>query len=585
MAGSFQFSRNPNRASEIAWRPWGRQAFAEAVEEDRPIFLNLTASWCHFCHRMDETTFSAPAVIRLLNDRLVPIRADADRLPHVRDRYIAGGWPTNAFLTPAGEVLWSGTSVAPERLIAVAEQVLGAWEVRRDSLLEEIDRRRKALSAARSRRGTYGLVRREAADDVLTVLQDGFDPRNGGFGGEPKFPPGEAIELLYLQGSRAGNHDWVEMADRTLDGILAGELFDAVEGGFFRYALQPDWTEPRYEKLLATNAELLQAYSLGARVRGRTDWGEIVERVVEWVEQTLALETGLWAGSQEAEPAYYAGDAAQRKSRSAPRVDATLYTDANAAWIRALANAGGALGQSAWIERAAGALDSLLARMTASDGTLCHFQEVDGEPTMGGLATDLLETALACAALAQATGEARFLDQARALVRSMEDRLWASDGGFLDFAEEGDPLGALRYGDRPFDINSGAARLLVDLGLATGERKYRALAERVLAVLSPLAGRYGPAAAGFATAVEEFFDPPLRIFLVGSPEATASLREAALRLPLPERRVWTRREGGTVGSIHLDGAAAPAAFVCRGPSCSPPIPEPDGLAAAAGPAG
>lgn len=582
MADNLRFSPRPNRASEIRWQPWRKDAFAEAAAEDRPIFLNLTAGWCRFCQRMDEETYSAAPVIKVLNERVVPIRVDADRFPHVRDRYIAGGWPTNAFLTPEGEVLWSGTFIGPERFMVVAEQVLEAWEMRRSNLLDEIERRRRALSAARSRRGAYGLVRREAADDVLTVLQDGFDPRNGGFGGEPKFPAGEAIELLYIQALRTGNPDWLEMADRTLDGMLAGDLRDRVEGGFFRYALEADWTDPRHEKLLATNAELLQAYALGARVRQREDWAEVAEEIVGWVDSALALESGLWAGSQDADPEYYAADGDGRGAGDAPYVDPTVYTDANAAWVRALASAGGGLGRTDWVERAVAGLDVLLDRMATEDGGLHHFCEADGQPQLPGLATDVLEAALACVAVAQVSGEGRFLRRARELTRTMEERLWAEDGGgFLDFRDEGESLGALRYEDRPFDINAGAARLLVDLNLATGERKYRALAERVLAILSPLAGRYGPAAAGFATAVEEFFEPPVRVFLVGSPESTAALRRTALELRIPERRVWTLPEGGAVGSIGFDAAAAPAAFLCEGSSCSSPIADPEALAAAA----
>jgi uncharacterized protein len=106
---SFRFSPRPNRARDVNWRPWGAEAFAEAVATDKPILLNLTAVWCHWCHLMDETTYSEPDLIDLINENLIPVRVDADRHPHVQDRYIAGGWPTNAFLTPTGEVLWSGT--------------------------------------------------------------------------------------------------------------------------------------------------------------------------------------------------------------------------------------------------------------------------------------------------------------------------------------------------------------------------------------------------------------------------------------------------------------------------------------------
>src|SRR5687768_5299395 len=139
----FRFSPRPNRAGEIHWRTWGAPAFAEAAAAGRPVLLNLSAVWCHWCHLMDETTLSDPTIITLLNSELVPIRVDADRSPHVQDRYIAGGWPTNAFLTPTGEVLWAGTYLEPDEFRKVAESVLAAWGTRRAELETEIERRRR----------------------------------------------------------------------------------------------------------------------------------------------------------------------------------------------------------------------------------------------------------------------------------------------------------------------------------------------------------------------------------------------------------------------------------------------------------
>src|SRR5262245_58590044 len=187
MAQQFRFSPRPNRAHEIQWQPWGQEAFAMASAADRPILLGLTAVWCQWCQQMDETTYSDPILIDLINNSFVTIRVDADQHPHVHDRYIAGGWPTNAFLTPTGEVLWAGTYIPPEQFGAVAESVRSAWSERRAELAVEIERRRKALEAARGRVTAVGIVRREAADDVWSALLDSFDARNGGFGTQPKY--------------------------------------------------------------------------------------------------------------------------------------------------------------------------------------------------------------------------------------------------------------------------------------------------------------------------------------------------------------------------------------------------------------
>src|SRR5690606_28717195 len=131
------------------------------------------------------------------------------------------------------------------------------------------------------------------------------------------------------------NPDWTAMAEHTLDGMLAGELWDRERGGFYRYALAADWTEPRAEKLLEVNAALMRAYALGAKTRGRRDWRGVAEGAVEWVEATLRRPDGLYAGSvvAEAEP----GPA---RNGATPAVDPVTYTSSSALWIRALADAG-----------------------------------------------------------------------------------------------------------------------------------------------------------------------------------------------------------------------------------------------------
>lgn len=577
MADSFRFSPRPNRAADIHWYHWGSEAFDTAARTDRPVLLNLTAYWCAWCQRLDETTYSDPEVIELVNEAFVPVRVDGDKYPHVAERYIAGGWPTNAFLTPTGEVLWAGRYVEPEEFAAVARGVLTAWRERRDELQVEIDRRRRALEAARGRLVTVGLVRREAADDVVSAMFDAFDPRNGGFGSAPKFPLPDTIELLFVHTARLGDEQSRYMAEQTLDGMLAGELFDEVEGGFHRYALGPDWTVPRWEKPLEVNAGLLRAYALGAHLLERADWRGIAERVVEWVEGRLRLDDGLWGGSQAADEEYYLLDAADRAARTPPAVDPVVYTDLNAAWIRALAEAGGWLGRSDWIERAAGAFEVLVPAMTAPDGVLYHFREPGGEPMVPGLLVDLVEAARAAAALAQATGRESFLTTARGLARVLEENFWAEDGGFLDHAGSAGSVGALRYRERPFDRNAAVARFYLDLFSATGARSYRAVAERTLALLSPAAGRYGVAGAEFALAVEEFFEAPPRVVIVGGVEESRELREAALTLPVTSRRVWTMARGGRVGRISFPPTPAPVAYVCVDTTRSRPITDPADL--------
>jgi uncharacterized protein len=502
MSESFRYSPRPNDAARIQWQHWRKDAFDEASRTERPVLLNLVTAWCRSCQEMDETTYSDPGVIEMVNRDVVAVRVDGDRSPHVQERYIAGGWPTNALLAPTGEVFWSGAYVDGPELKRVIRGVVEAWRDRRGELELELQRRGRAMEAARSRRPTVGIVRREAADDVLTGAQELFDPRNGGFGDAPKFIHAEAIELLLSQAELLNNPDWTVMAERTLDGMLAGEIEDPVEGGFYHYALAPDWTRPQVEKLLAVNARTLSALAIGAARLGRDDWRAAAERTVAWVEGTLCSD-GLWVGSQFADPDYFAA-ATGRDAMTPPPVDDTAYASTCGMWIAALADAGRLLERADWVERAAAGLDTLVDTMAAPGDSLYHYRANGGEP-VSGLLVDLLHGARAAAAVAAAADRPDALGHARRFVSTMEATLWDEAGGFTDHRQSPDSLGALRFRDRPFEENSLAARLLLDLARRTGERSYRGMAERVLAVLSPLAGRYAVEGATFAIAVEEFF--------------------------------------------------------------------------------
>ena len=501
---TFRYSPHANRANEIHWHEWGDAAF-DAAGTDRLVFLHLTAVWSLQCQRMDEEAFSNPDVIALLNGAVVPVRVDADRLPHVQDRYIAGGWPTNALLTPTGEVLWAATYVDADGLLKAFSNALATWDRRRDEIMTEIERRRRALETTRTRHAPVGLVRREPADDVLNSIAQAYDPRNGGFGDAPKFVESEAIELLQLLGA-GGDADSMRMATHTLDGMLAGELLDTVDGGFYRYTIGSDWTQPRHEKLLGVNAGLLEVYARGAVQHDRKDWRAVVERTITWADTVMSRPDGLWNASQADHETWYALDAAGRARAEAPRIDTTLYTNVNARWIAALANTGRILECEEWVLRAAHALETLLTTMQTSEGVLAHFRTGAEAPSIDFLLIDTLAAADAAMALAEAGAGSEWTTRARELTSTLERCFWMEDGGFWERRRSPHDVGALRYRERPFEPNAVAARLLVRLSKATGERGPRARAECVLAVLSQGAARYGVAGATFALAVEEFFD-------------------------------------------------------------------------------
>ena len=193
----FRFSPRPNRAREIRWQEWGPQAFEEARRQDKPILLSLSAVWCHWCHVMDETTYSDEAVIQYINDRFVPVRVDNDQRPDINLRYNMGGWPTTAFLTPDGEILTGATYLPPERMRELLPQLAAYYQGNRAQIqerIQEIVQQRRAGAGIQP-----GALDERIFDEVLRAVSDAYDPVYGGFDDAPKFPHSDAIDLLHLR--------------------------------------------------------------------------------------------------------------------------------------------------------------------------------------------------------------------------------------------------------------------------------------------------------------------------------------------------------------------------------------------------
>ncbi len=564
----------------IPWRDWGRAAFEEAAASKAPIFLSLQTRWCAWCRRLEHETFADPRVASLLASSAVPVRVDAERLPHVRDRYIGSGWPTNAFLTPSGGVLWTGPFVEPDELLSAARGVLSAWAERGPELEQELARRRAAVASGRRRRSRGGMPRREAADDVLTFLQQAFDARNGGFGDAPKYPAVDPVQLLYAQAERLGAPELAEMADRTLDGMLAGELRDPEEGGFYRYALGADWTRPSTERLLAVNGEIARCYARAAVLRRRDDWREAAERAIDWASAALTRDDGLMAASLAAPGV--PGDEGRSADRGAggesPRDD-TAFADANAIWIRCLAEAGEALERPVWIRRSKELLETARLRFDDDPEELpLHFLAEPEASSPRGLLVDTVELLAAAVAVARATGSVDALAYAEALAERMRPALWSEEGGFLErVPSPGDPLGTP---ERPFHENAAAAAALLSLDALADTAGARSQAERILAFLSPAASRYGLDAAGFALASAEFFSPaPLAVIRRGRDDPAESDGWRAVVAQTPLGRAWLLTEDAPIGGREFRADGERSAWVKRDGDWRGPVRAPGELRA------
>ena len=439
------------------------------------MLLSLSAVWCHWCHVLDETTLSDPRVIAILNERFVTVRVDADQHPDIERRYILGGWPTVAFLTASGEIIDGGTYVPVESFLALADGVLAAVKAGGATLEAHLAGHRNQFDPTRA-----GPVDATIVEGVTRTLTGDADLQHGGFGGAPKFPHGDAVELLLDVGE-------IDVARRALDGML--KLEDPIEGGFFRYATRADWSVPHYEKMLAGNAELLAAYAHGFAVTKDARYRAVARRLVAYLRRTLSDEsTGVLYASQDADEKYYAADAAARAKLQAPYLDRTLLVDRASKMVLALVNAARDLNEPSWLELAR-KYARPIAELQEPDGRFLHARRPGVAPEVRGQLADQAHAARAFLALG-GDFRARALKAIDATVRTLA----APSGGFYDADAGGE--GLLGKRQRPIEDNSVMAQALLEAGR-------RAEAERVLAAFAGAYVLYGVEAAGFGRAVRE----------------------------------------------------------------------------------
>ena len=581
---TFRFSPRPNRAAEIAWRPWSDKAFQEAQVADKPVLLAISAVWCHWCHVMDETSYSDPEVIRLINERYVPIRVDNDERPDVNRRYNMGGWPTTAFLTPDGEIVHGGTYVPPDAMRSNLAQVADLWSSRRSELAQRVAELREKENEARAPKA--GDLSFQIVDQVGSLVRGQYDPQFGGFGREPKFPQPKLLRFLLDEHRRFGYPEIATMLHRTLSAMAGGGMYDHVEGGFFRYSTTRQWEIPHYEKMLEDNAELLAIYAEAHRSFPAAGYDRVVRDVIRWMNVTLwQPDKTLWAGSQDADEHYYTLDSAEgRAKHDAPFVDRTAYAGWNALAASAYWAAWSALGDEMFDTRAHEAMGSIARRLWGAETKALRHSDAGDGPKVVDLLGDVAAN-LAANLDAYETGvHPGALGGAKRMAMTLRDRLEDRDGGgFFDAPEGRREPGRLARRERPIEENALAAEGLLRLAALTGEDEWRELALRSLRNFVGEYRQWGQFAASYANAVARALAEPLVVTVVGAAEdplatalwgrARASTDPArSLHRLVPERR---DDRGNHTDAEMLGNLGFPpdrvAAYVCIGTVCSAPI--------------
>jgi uncharacterized protein YyaL (SSP411 family) len=487
----------------IQWSPWSVEAFERARREHKPVLLSLTAAWCHACHEMHRTSFADPAVAALVNEAFVPLLVDSDERPDINERYNLGGWPTTALLTPRGEILTGGTFFQAAHLRALLSRVAESFHARQDDSAVPVGRDGMRPAAVESSDVAHLDVDWDAPRWVRDDLVALFDATHGGFGVEPKFPHASALLFARNRCRQADDTELATILTVTLDRMGWGGLYDAVEGGFFRYSAARDWSLPHSEKLLDENAPLIVLYCDAWRTFDHRPYRNKAIDTIRYVHTTLAdRQNGGFCNSQRADTSYYLlTEMYERQRLAAPPVDPAKYVDANAAMVSAYLHAGEVLEDDTLSEFAIDSFDRLMSAVYSPGEGVRHAA---GEDSVGGLLTDHVRAATALLDGYDASAREPYLMLAEELTLYALRTMWDQHaGGFFDRAPAATaevPL--LRERTKPFALNCAASRVASRLALATNKPEYRDLARRALASQTAIYRQQGPSAAEYALAVD-----------------------------------------------------------------------------------
>jgi uncharacterized protein YyaL (SSP411 family) len=305
-----QHAQNP-----VDWYPWGAEALAAAKKLDRPIFLSIGYSACHWCHVMEHESFENEAIARLMNAHFVCIKVDREERPDLDQIYMnavqlmtrRGGWPMSVFLTPHLKPFFGGTYWPPESRMGmpgfrdILLKVHEAWVNRRGELdhsAEELTAavREMAASSGDRSRLDESLLRR-AMQRLISIA----DRRQGGFGGAPKFPHSVDLRLLLRCHKRFGDPDALAVSRLTLDKMASGGIYDHLGGGFHRYSTDERWLAPHFEKMLYDNALLVPAYLEAFQATGEADYARVARETLDYVLREMTQPDGGFYSTQDAD--------------------------------------------------------------------------------------------------------------------------------------------------------------------------------------------------------------------------------------------------------------------------------------------
>ncbi|MGE0067374.1 MAG: thioredoxin domain-containing protein [Solirubrobacterales bacterium] len=650
LAGETSPYLRQHRDNPVDWYPWGEEALARARAEDRPILLSVGYSACHWCHVMAHESFEDAETAAYMNEHFVNVKVDREERPDVDAIYMEavqsmtghGGWPMTVFLDPDGVPFYGGTYFPPDEsrgmpsFRMVMEAIVDAYTGKREEIRERAPGTRARLGAIGQIEPNSDLPSAADLDAAVAQLLASADREHGGFRGAPKFPPASALELLLSRGETA-------VVEATLDGMLAGGIYDQIGGGFARYSVDAVWLVPHFEKMLYDNALLARAYLHGWQTLGHERYRRVCEETLDWMLREMRGHEGgfysaldadsegvegrfyVWTpaqieavlGSEQAQPlidffgvsergnfeganilhlAHGAAapappglDAARqalyeaRAKRVWPGLDDKRLTAWNALAIGALAEAGATLGRPDYLEAASACASFVLASLRDGEGRLLRTYK-DGDARLNGYLEDHAFMLEALLTLYESSFEPRWFEQAQALAEQMIARFGDPErGGFYSTSSDHEQLIARRkeIGDHPIPSGNSAAALgLLRLAALTGDTDYEEQGAGVLRLFAKPATEHPETFAHLLRALDFRQSPIREVALLGDDVGElAATVRSAFR---PHLVLAGGPEGSQQPPLLRDRTqvdSQPTAYVCENFACQLPVTSSDALLA------
>lgn len=297
-----QHAHNP-----IDWYPWGVEAFQVASQQDKPVFLSVGYSTCHWCHVMERETFNDEGIAEYLNQHFVCIKLDREQRPDIDDIYMTGlqlmtgqgGWPMSLFMTPEGKPFFSGTYLAPDAFLNLAREIERAWQKQRDEVNNQAEQFYQAIER-HNKTAEQAVLDEGVVKLALNNLRMSYDANHGGFGRAPKFPNESQLWLIWQCANEQDG--WARNALlHTLQKMSQGGLHDQVDGGFHRYSVDEKWLVPHFEKMLYNQGQLLRLYAAGYQQSGDRALLGVIEQTLAYLAREMTASDGGFYSATDAD--------------------------------------------------------------------------------------------------------------------------------------------------------------------------------------------------------------------------------------------------------------------------------------------